>query len=274
MRQVFAAMALSRTRGDPRNPRRHVRSNVVGYLALFVALSGVTYAAGSVPKNSVSSSSIKKGAVKSIDVRDGTLTGTDVRDETLTGTDVSDGTLTGADINEGTLSEVPNAGLLDGLNASAFVADTDGAGGDLSGSFSSLNIRAGAVGASELGATAVTPQNLAPNGTAGVQGTVPIVFLFAVDDGVDAMQVVPRSLAVADVWTIGKSADVGTVRIEGPGGTPITDQIDPDANAIVRASNIDAGEWHLFAGDPLVVNASNNQVDALVMVLAIPNVAP
>lgn len=244
--------------------RRHIRSNVVGYLALFVALTGVTYAAGGVPKNSVSSSSIKKGAVKSIDVRNGTLTGTDVRD----------GALSGADIDEGTLSMVPNAGLLDGLDSSAFVADTDGAGGDLSGSFSSLNIGPGVVGASELGATAVTPQNLAPNGTPGVEGTVPIVFLSAIDDGNDVMHVVPRPLVVADVWTIGKSADVGTVRIEGPGGTPITNQIDPDTNAIVRASNIDAGEWNLFAGDPLVVNASNNQVDALVMVLAIPNVAP
>lgn len=39
---------------------RHVRQQFVGYLALFVALGGVSYAAVALPKNSVGSAQIKK----------------------------------------------------------------------------------------------------------------------------------------------------------------------------------------------------------------------
>ena len=41
----------------------HARQNAVGYLALFVALSGTSYAAVQLPKNSVTSKQIKPGAV-------------------------------------------------------------------------------------------------------------------------------------------------------------------------------------------------------------------
>lgn len=46
---------------------RHIRSNVVGYVAVFLALTGVTYAAGLAP-NSVRSKHIKNGQVKAADV--------------------------------------------------------------------------------------------------------------------------------------------------------------------------------------------------------------
>lgn len=64
----------------------HARRNVIGYLALFVALGGTSYAATQLPKNSVGTKQIKKGAV--------------------TGKKVKDGSLTGADINAGTLGTV------------------------------------------------------------------------------------------------------------------------------------------------------------------------
>jgi hypothetical protein len=234
--------------------RDHIRSNVIGYVALFVALSGVAYAANAVPKNSVSSSSIKKGAVK----------GSDVANEALTGTDV----------NESTLSEVPVAGMLDGLDSNAFVQDGDTAGGDLGGSFSSLDIGAGAVDGSELSLTAVRPQNIAPNGTAGVSGTVPIMYVFAIDDGNDVSQLVQKPLLVTHAWTLGVTADPGTLQVEGPGDAGITTLMDPSEDSVTPTTSIDAGNWDLDAGDLLTVDASNTQVDARVVVLAVPNVAP
>ncbi len=45
----------------------HIRSNVVGYVAVFLALTGVSYAA-SLPANSVKSKTIKNGQVKSKDI--------------------------------------------------------------------------------------------------------------------------------------------------------------------------------------------------------------
>jgi hypothetical protein len=84
---------------------RHLRSNVVAYLALLVALTSSSYAAvqiadGSVTskklaKNSVTSIKIKKSAVRAADVKDGALTGADVRDHTVAGTDLVDGVVPG-----------------------------------------------------------------------------------------------------------------------------------------------------------------------------------
>lgn len=67
----------------------HVQGNVVGYLALFVALGGTTAWAADkitskdIAKNAVLSRHIKNGQVKSADVQDNGLTGTDVNEATL-----------------------------------------------------------------------------------------------------------------------------------------------------------------------------------------------
>ena len=231
---------------------RHIRSNVVGYVALFVALSGVAYAANNAPKNSVTSSSIKKGAVKS----------SDVANEALTGTDVS----------EATLGQVPNAGALDSLDSAAFVQDTDVAGGDVGGSFSNLDLATGAVDAGELSLTAVRPQNIAPNGTAGVAGTVPIVYVFTIDDGDDISYLAQKQLLLTHIWAIGRTDDAGTVRLEVD-GSPVSTVIDPVEDGLVTGV-IDPGLWSADLGSQLTVDASNTEVDVRVMLLAVPNVAP
>ena len=41
----------------------HIRHNVIGYLALFVALGGTSYAAFSLPRNSVGTRQLRNGAV-------------------------------------------------------------------------------------------------------------------------------------------------------------------------------------------------------------------
>jgi hypothetical protein len=78
---------------------QHLRSNVVGYLALFVALGGVSYAATSLPKNSVGSKQLKKGSVKRSELAKGAVTGPKV----------AAGSLTGKQINSSTLGQVPSA---------------------------------------------------------------------------------------------------------------------------------------------------------------------
>ena len=53
--------------------RLHVRSNAIAYLALFVALGGVSYAAINLPAGSVGTKQLKKNAVISSKVRNGSL---------------------------------------------------------------------------------------------------------------------------------------------------------------------------------------------------------
>ena len=67
----------------------HVRGNVVGYLALFVALGGTAAWAADkitskdIARNAVLSRHIKNGQVKSADVQDNGLTGADVSESSL-----------------------------------------------------------------------------------------------------------------------------------------------------------------------------------------------
>jgi hypothetical protein len=74
---------------------RHVRSNLVGYVALFVALSGTAYAAatvnsGDVINDSLRSTDLKNGkAVKSVDVKDDGLVGADIDEASLEGVDAA-----------------------------------------------------------------------------------------------------------------------------------------------------------------------------------------
>lgn len=75
--------------------------NVVSTLALFIALSGVSYAATKikVPKNSVGSKQIKRSAV----------TSSKIKNNTITSNDIKAGAIAGDRINIGSLGTVPRA---------------------------------------------------------------------------------------------------------------------------------------------------------------------
>jgi len=92
---------------------------VVACIALAIALSGASYAAVTLPKNSVGTNQLKKGAVTSVKVKD----------SSLSGTDIANGSLTGDDINESSLSGV-DAATLGGHSASDFALASSGGGSE------------------------------------------------------------------------------------------------------------------------------------------------
>jgi hypothetical protein len=63
--------------------RRLTFSNVTAGCALFIALGGTSYAALTLPRNSVGSGQLRKGAVTSAKVRDRSLTAADFKPGTL-----------------------------------------------------------------------------------------------------------------------------------------------------------------------------------------------
>jgi hypothetical protein len=68
--------------------RRHLSfANVTALTALVVALGGTSYAAISIPKNSIKSAQIKKGAVANSDLRDNAVTAEKVKDGSLLAAD-------------------------------------------------------------------------------------------------------------------------------------------------------------------------------------------
>ena len=94
--------------------RRHLRSHVIAYLALFVALSGTAIAAA--PRNSVTSKSIKNGGVQKVDLGANAVDSSKVQDGSLTGDDVANNSLNGVDINGPTLTGV-DADTLNGISS-------------------------------------------------------------------------------------------------------------------------------------------------------------
>src|SRR4051794_11631572 len=106
--------------GVSRRIGRHLRSNVVGYIALFLVLTGGTaYAA-----NTVFSDDIVDGEVKSVDLQDlgvanadlagnsvgsnkisnGGVANADLGADSVSSAKVADGSLTGGDVADNTLS--------------------------------------------------------------------------------------------------------------------------------------------------------------------------
>lgn len=81
---------------------RHLRRNLIAYLALFVAISMTplpSYAAGL-----VTSKKIKNNTIKSIDVRNNSLQSVDVRDGSLTGADLGAGSVSAGKLAGGALT--------------------------------------------------------------------------------------------------------------------------------------------------------------------------
>jgi hypothetical protein len=75
----------------------HIRSNVVGYVALMVALGGTSYAGIVLPRNSVGAQQIRPSAVRASEIQTGAVRSAEVRDGTLRRRDFRRGELTGGE---------------------------------------------------------------------------------------------------------------------------------------------------------------------------------
>jgi hypothetical protein len=94
-------------------------SNVMSFLALFVALSAGSYAAISLPKNSVGSKQLKAKAVTNAKLASNSVSAPKIQANAVDASKVKDGSLTGSDINLGTLGKVPLAAAADTAGAAS-----------------------------------------------------------------------------------------------------------------------------------------------------------
>ncbi len=101
----------------------YIRRNILGIVAIWLALGGIAWAAGLKP-NSVKSKHIKDGQVQTNDLGDGQVVGLKLADGSVTTAKIVDNAVTGAKVDESTLAKVPSAtnaddaGQLDGLDSS------------------------------------------------------------------------------------------------------------------------------------------------------------
>ena len=87
--------------------REHLRSNLVGYLALFVALTIAPAWGATLRNGSVTTKKLRNGAVTAKKVKTGAITGPKLAANSVDGSKVVNNSLTGADVNEATLTGVP-----------------------------------------------------------------------------------------------------------------------------------------------------------------------
>jgi hypothetical protein len=129
-------------------------ANAVSLIALFIALGGASYAAVSLPKNSVGAkqikkngvgaSEIKRNAVGASEIKSNAVAGGDVRDGALTGADLGDGSVSGSDVGDGSLNAFD---IADGSIAAADLADNSvGSSKIVDGSVTAGDLHPGAGG--------------------------------------------------------------------------------------------------------------------------------
>jgi hypothetical protein len=97
----------------------YIRGNLLGMVAIFIALGGVAWGASkpttaTAPKDSVVSRSIKDGQVKSDDLANNAVSSNTVKNHSLTGAELAADSVGGDQIDEDSLGPVPSADALTG----------------------------------------------------------------------------------------------------------------------------------------------------------------
>src|SRR5215216_3016263 len=125
----------------PISHRLSAPAMIVACVALLVALGGVSYAAGVLPKNSVGTAQLKKKAVTRAKLKKNAVTGVKINKNAVTGVKVKNGTLLAADFKAGQLSAGPQGPKGDKGDAGA------GLGAN---SVSASEVQDGSLGTAEL----------------------------------------------------------------------------------------------------------------------------
>jgi hypothetical protein len=218
---------------------RHLRGNFVAYLALFMSLGGTTYAAATLPANSVGAKQLKKNAVLASKIRNGAVTEAKIADNTVTGARVKDDSLTGADILESSLGKVPSATAADTAANATQALDAENAKGALF-----------ALNADALGGLGPDAYEKVPTTTQYF--TIPATALVDADGQNRANVFVVNSVRGTEQWCTKSGGDPLQAAVNLPqGATIVSEAVDYEDDPGTTASNgtVSLTRMPFFAAD-------------------------
>jgi hypothetical protein len=204
---------------------------VIALAALFVALSGASYAA--IKTNAVGAKQIKTNAVRAAEIKDGVVGTAEAADGSLTGADVSDGSIGSADVNG-----LGSGDIADGSLNSGDIADESLTGGDIAnGSIANPDLGDDSVGSSKIVDGSIAPADLSPpangptafarvqaDGTlepgTGNAGAPPTQF-----KGVDATDIQKAGVGVYCFGGLGMTLSSALVSMDNAGAATTTTQV-------------------------------------------------
>jgi hypothetical protein len=149
----------------------YLRSNVLGLVAIFLALSAGAYAVDTAPRDSVVSRSIKDGAVKHVDIAPDAVDSSNVADNSLTGTDVVESGFDNTVLQfRGTTTSCSSGQAATAISAAGNLTcaaagggpPSGPAGGGLSGTYPNPQIGSNSVGSAEVTNDSLTNADISP----------------------------------------------------------------------------------------------------------------
>ena len=189
--------------------RNHLRSNIVGYVALFFALSSSALAA-----NTVFSEDIVNGEVKTADLATVAVTGPKIRADAVSNAKLADDAVTRTEILDG---GVTSAELFDGDVANADLAD---------GAVGTTKVQDGAVTSAKVLDDTLTATDIATNGVNSAEIATDAVAATEIqNDSIDAGEVVDFGLSNQDVGVLFAEVQANGTLDNSSGannGTPVT----------------------------------------------------